>query len=361
MLTNRRLKLLARFFGSYCTTEERQAVQSWIEASERNRNLSEEIRKLWNLAARKKAHWNYRLQIAALRMRLNEPEFHDRSGAGNHLRLYRIAPHHKSHNRLPIPLITQLAASVLLFAGILYLVIYVKKLAVETRRQAPKPAVRYQEISTEPGEQVTLSFPDGSKVYLNYASSLRYSDNWNGSRQVYLKGEAYFVAVHSLYHPFVVHTSYATVEDIGTEFDIRAWPGDSSVRIAVARGKVIIRPKGGSNGDDAVLASGQFTSVDSSGELVSPRYADLKQIIAWTKGRLVFCNDPISDVLTQLERRYNIRCSIADTSIANRTLTATFSKRESAKEVLDIIALSLRMRYTISEDSVAFVPLGKNL
>ncbi len=361
MLTSRKLKLLARYFASECSEKEKRSVESWIAASEENHSTGEELNKVWNLAAHKTESWSYRRSITGLRLKLKEIEPSPGGQSRGKAQLYRLIARPRRPPALTMPFIAQLAASLLLFAVVAYLVVYVKALALNAKPSVPKRTIAFHELSTEPGQQATLRFPDGTEVYLNSASDLRYADYPDGSRQLFLRGQAFFEVIHSAYHPFIVHTDYATIRDIGTRFDVRTRPGDKSTRVVVVRGKVIVHPNDMPSNDNALVGSGELTSVSSKGILLSPRYVDVNRLIAWTKGELVFHDDPVAHVIKQLERRYNIKCIVTNKSILKETLTATFNAKESTKEVLDIIALSLKLRYETSEDSVLFVPSGEKL
>ncbi len=360
MLTKGRLRLLGRYFASECTDEERRSVESWISASEKNRMACDDLRKIWELSGKGSEVWESKRSMTAFRLRLKDAEATRPNISKTKFRLYRIDPRQEHSRSLSLSLIAQLAAVLILLAGIFHVVNYVKKMAMNARHPATKSEVTFQEVSTRPGQRATLRFNDGTQVQLNSASRLKYADYPDGSRQFYLHGEAYFEVVHSLYRPFIVHTSNAIIKDIGTKFDVSAWPGDDRTQVTVTQGRVVVHPKQQSRNDSAMVTPGQSTAVLSRGIVLRPRYIDVYRIISWTEGKLIFYNTPMADVVRQLGRRYGLICLMADSSILTKTLTATFDDKESTKEVLDIIALSLKLKYRTSKDSVLFVPSKSN-
>src|SRR5690349_5983425 len=94
---------------------------------------------------------------------------------------------------------------------------------------AAEPAAR--EFATGRGQRATIRLVDGSRVELGYASTLRVRQIDGGRRELFLEGEAVFDVVHDESRPFIVHAANATTEDLGTVFSVRAYPGDSAVRV----------------------------------------------------------------------------------------------------------------------------------
>ncbi|MCL4540065.1 MAG: FecR domain-containing protein [Bacteroidetes bacterium] len=275
-------------------------------------------------------------------------------------RVLRIQSHKIHNHSFSLRSAAGIAALVLFAVGTIYLSGGLKKKVLENRTPSARSANVYEEISTKPGEQATLTLSDGTRILLNSASRLRYNHDALGNRDFYLIGEAYFIVAPGHKAPVVVRTNMAVVRDIGTKFDVSAWPDDDQTRIAVTQGEVIVHANHPVKDRSAMVTSGQFTAVTSEGIVSSPTYTNVNRIISWTRGRLVFYNEPMSDVIKQLQRRYGIKCFLADASIGVKTLTATFDDRVSAKEVLDIIALSLKLRYKTSKDSVLFIPTKSN-
>lgn len=360
MVTRHRMVSLARYLSGECSEAEREKIERWLHASNKNQRLFNSLKAIWDSAAGEEDEWRSKRAITSLRLRLKESESQSASERPGNLRVLRIQPREIHGHHFSLRTAAGIAATVVFVVGTIYLSGGLKKKVLEDRAPSAHGTSVYEEISTKPGEQATLTLSDGTRILLNSASRLRYIHDTHGNRDFYLIGEAYFIVGPGHKAPLVVKTNLAVVRDIGTKFDVSAWPDDNQTRVAVTQGKVIVHPNRPVKDKSTMVASGQFTAVTSQGHLLTPAYTNVDRIISWTRGRLVFFNDPMSDVIKQLQRRYGIKCFLADASIGARTLTATFDDRVSAKEVLDIIALSLKLRYTTSKDSVLFIPTKSN-
>jgi transmembrane sensor len=214
--------------------------------------------------------------------------------------------------------------------------------------------------TTARGERATLHLSDGTLVMLGAASTLRYPADLTGSsRDVYLVGEGYFEVSHDARRPFRVHAGGATAEDLGTEFGVRAYAGDSSVRVVVAEGKVSLGAATSDQAHAAVLTRGELGRLTTGSSTASVQRVDIDAYLGWTKGRLVFDEAPLAEVAAQLGRWYAVELRIADSSIASRRLTATFTN-EPLAEVLAALAPALDVHFERRGDTVEVRPRGRD-
>jgi transmembrane sensor len=157
-------------------------------------------------------------------------------------------------------------------------------------------------------------------------------------REVSLQGEAYFDVKHDAARPFVVQAGDATIRDLGTTFTVRA-TGGQGVRVAVTSGSVSLAPMQATANAAVVLRPGDAGTLAVDGRTLVERGGTAEPDTAWTHGRLVFREAPVSTVRTELLRWYGIDLQI-DSSFASRHLSMTFDG-ESADRVLEVIGLSL--------------------
>lgn len=194
-------------------------------------------------------------------------------------------------------------------------------------------------FATAVGQRDSVRLTDGTRVVLAPESRLTvamgYGDN---VREVELKGEAYFDVHHDAAHPFVVHAGGADIRDLGTTFTVRA-TGERGVRVAVTSGSVSLAAAQASPNAAIVLRPGDAGTVGADGQTLAERGGAAEPDTAWTRGRLVFREAPVSVVRSELRRWYGIDLAI-DSSFASRHLSMTFDG-ESADRVLEVIALSL--------------------
>jgi transmembrane sensor len=207
-------------------------------------------------------------------------------------------------------------------------------------------------VVTRPGERAIVRMVDGSQIIVAAASTLRYpAPQSDTSRDVEVIGEAYFEIAHDDHRPFVVRANGHTITDLGTAFDVRAYPTDRRVRVVVAQGQVAI---GGAQGS-RVVERGHLAQLDERGGITT-RAVDPRRFVAWTAGELVFEATRLDDVARDLTRWYGTTVVVRDSVLARRGFTGTFD-RESLDQVLAIVAYSVRARVVPRGDSILLAPL----
>jgi transmembrane sensor len=194
-------------------------------------------------------------------------------------------------------------------------------------------------LATGVGVRDSLRLTDGTKVILGPQSSVKVASGYDvSSREVEIRGAAYFEVVHNAARPFTVNTSNAIIKDVGTKFGVRTDSPDG-VGVIVTEGSVSLAPVQGAS-PPVVLRAGDRGTLNSSGKVVTRRGAANDDDMAWLNGRIVFREASISEVASELRRWYGIELQLADPSLADRHLTATFSG-EPADRVLEVISLAL--------------------
>jgi ferric-dicitrate binding protein FerR (iron transport regulator) len=144
---------------------------------------------------------------------------------------------------------------------------------------------------------------DGSKVWLNAASSLRYPTSFTGKeRTVELQGEGYFEIAHDATKPFRVQVNGTTVEVLGTHFNINAYNDEPQLKTTLLEGKVKIE----NGGVVRFLKPGQQAVVEGEGKLALVNDADVEEAVAWKNGKFIFNGNDIHSVMRQLSRWYTI-------------------------------------------------------
>lgn len=347
-------KLLGKYFSGKCTEAEKEHIERWAN---KNKLEFEKLKKIWELSGKLEERWNTEAAVQKLRQTIEELE--SAKASRNELRIVNL-PSRK--DRFASPLVGQLlkaAAIVIIFIGALYVIRSAKEMALQKSIVRTPPQFILKEISTHNGQKVDLKFNDGTKIMLNSASKISYVENPNGTREVYLSGEAYFDVTHNPSSPFIVHTKMAVIRDIGTKFDVKSWPDDGKTEVVVSEGMVSVQS--GGKYSPVQVSKGEGLIVANDGSIEKPKRIDLDQAVAWTEGKIILRNAEMRDVVRQIWREYGIKIFVADSSILSRTITATFTRKESGKEVLNIIALSLNITYKASNDSVIFLPSKPHL
>jgi len=173
----------------------------------------------------------------------------------------------------------------------------------------------YNILSTPRAGQFTLTLPDGSRVWLNNASALRYPVAFTGAtREVELTGEAYFDVTKDAAHPFLVKIyrggfgneggagPASTVEVLGTSFNIMAYPDETIQQATLIEGS--IRYSG--DGKSALLKPAEQSSLDAQGNLTTKKKVDVAEVTAWKEGYFHFDHASLETTMRQLARWYDI-------------------------------------------------------
>jgi transmembrane sensor len=192
------------------------------------------------------------------------------------------------------------------------------------------------------GREMSATLPDGTRLTLAAGSTATWSSSFgNTTRDVMLSGQALFDVVHDAAHPFRVHARDAVAEDVGTRFVVRAWPEMSAVEVAVEEGVVALTDSLQARaGRGTAISAGQRGHIAPDGQVLVT--ADAEASLAWAHGELAFDNRPLSEVLPEIGRRFDVEIR-ADSAIASRRLSARFAA-QSLSDVLGALAMSLNVR-----------------
>lgn len=182
--------------------------------------------------------------------------------------------------------------------------------------------VEYDEVYVPNGERMQVLFQDGSKVHLNSGSRIRYPKQFGLSeRRVQLEGEAWFEVAKNRNRPFVVDLSCLDVRVLGTTFDVKAYPGEEAILVALESGSVELKSKTLKN---LLLKPGEKAFYNrASGRCEVARSRNVAAYSAWRRNVLVFKDAPLLDVMGTLSRTYNIAFTVADAAALQYTYTLT--------------------------------------
>lgn len=213
--------------------------------------------------------------------------------------------------------------------------------------------VAYNEIYNPRGQKRLVTMPDGSNIYLNGDSKIRYALNFNtGKRIVYLEGEAFFDVQHRSKQPFVVYTGKVSTTVLGTSFNINAYPSLKDITVTVQTGKVgVIFKNNGKNGPvQFLLPNEQLTINRNSGELVKTQ-VNAVDFNGWREYKLFFYDKPLAEIAEIISREYDLDIEIKTEALKEVKLTAKFDKC-SVQQIMDVIAKLSGSKYTIYENKV---------
>jgi ferric-dicitrate binding protein FerR (iron transport regulator) len=194
--------------------------------------------------------------------------------------------------------------------------------------------------------------PDGSFVTLNKGSSVAYVAKRGKERSVKLEGTAYFRVAHDNSRPFIVACDDMRVEVLGTSFMVSTPSGDGKLEVTLDTGKVALY-KAGKDSERVFLEPGQKAVI--SGDQISVMKNDDRNYMSWKTKKLVFINDPLSLIVSEIEKMHGTRIRLSDPSIAGCRVTATFD-HQTDESMLNVLKETLSL--SLEKNSSGYVLSG---
>ena len=327
--------LLKKFFDKTCTPQEREQVEQWL-VDPKNQILAEKMMLgRWNdeKQVRPSSQWRQQKTLQRIHARMKE---------NGHRKLRPVYSSSRPTIYRQLLKIAAVLLLPLLAAGAFWLL---------------NPST--QQISTAMVEQVnqrgqksSLILPDGSKVWLNAASALKYPKEFsNGSREVLLEGEAFFDVTENREKPFVVKTRDVDVKVFGTSFNVSAYPDDVFTETTVVTGLVRVQQTQPEiTGDDFVFVNpnemAYFSRNDSQFTI---KNTDVTDLISWKEGRLRFDRTPFPVVIKKLQRWYGTDITYKGQKLQNELMTFTVTD-ESLEKILGLMGSLVPIEHQLQKN-----------
>lgn len=213
-------------------------------------------------------------------------------------------------------------------------------------------SVRYNEIYVPTGGQYQLQLPDGTKIWLNSLTTLKFPTRFTGNeRKVTVTGEAYFEVAKNKKMPFVVEVpGKQNITVLGTHFNVAAYIDENEVRTTLAEGSVKVDELSGTHqqvilkpGQQAIVIAGQVIQKDSD--------VNLDQVIAWKNGFFSFDKTNISDIARQFSRWYGATV-LVEPGISHTTFSGKIPRDMDITQVLHILEKTNTLRFSMHGDQI---------
>ncbi|MFA6945579.1 MAG: FecR family protein [Pedobacter sp.] len=204
-------------------------------------------------------------------------------------------------------------------------------------------------IQTPKGGKYKVRLPDGSKVWLNSASTLSYPTSFNGNeRKVHLKGEAYFEIAPNKKVPFRVESDNQIVEVLGTHFNINSYDDEDYIKTTLLEGsvKVILNSRSDARDNTKLLKPGEQSLTNSSRPGIRIENADTEKAIAWKNGYFKFKNTPIREIMREVERWYDVEL-VYEGKMPTDEFTGFISNDVKISAVLKIMEESGGVKFSV--------------
>jgi ferric-dicitrate binding protein FerR (iron transport regulator) len=204
-------------------------------------------------------------------------------------------------------------------------------------------------VSVDNGQKANLQLPDGTRVWLNSGSSIRYDKNYNQhDRIINLEGEAYFEVAKDKKRPFIVKTNAINVRAVGTTFDVKAYTNDDAITTTLIEGKVnVFNDKVISQ----LLPNQKITFNKSNRTFDKVQVYDAEMAGLWKNNQLAFDSETLEDIAKVLERMYNIQVVFDSEQIKHIRFSGKI-KNNSLESILQLISLTSPIHYNVKDSIV---------
>lgn len=238
--------------------------------------------------------------------------------------------------KLLVTAISGIAAGIIIIFG-LFMITNLQNLS--------SPAHELVHIQTELGNRSLVWLPDGSKVWLNAKSELKYDSNFNtAKREVILQGEGFF-EVEKSEKPFVVHVNDLNVKVYGTAFNVSAYADEPVIQTCLESGKVSIQSH---QSKEYFINPGELAIYNKSTARIETKKVDPVEYSGWRENKIYLHNEPIEVLARKLERQYNITIGFTPATIGSEIHYTGVFGNESLEEILQ--AISTASNLTVREE-----------
>lgn len=323
--------ILAKYLANEASAEEVREIQSWIDSDPENRLMVERLQASFTVSPLQEeasdldAMWN---RIAAEVGRSKYGKTRERPRHGWIESMKQTLSLRPGWSFKPV-LMTALA-----MAAVVALVWY--------PYQAYWDGPEMTTVRAPLGQNVNVELHDGSRIVLDAGSELHHPVEFaGGPRQVTLEGQAYFQVQRDESRPFQVTAGTATVEVLGTAFEVTSWE-KSSTTVTVEEGRVRFGRSNSPEGHSVELTANQTSRLDASGNPSSPAGVDASRRLAWLRDEVYLDEVPLREVLNRIHRWHDVRVLIPEDSLLDERLTVHLLKSD-LQASLDLIGRILGM------------------
>lgn len=331
--------LLARYLSGEATQDERSELDQQVASSPEHQRILSETETLWTastppvvrVAPPKEQAWQ---------------DLKDRLGL--------VPEPDRSENPLALqPPTTPFRLRIMLAAAAV-LVLVLGGLFLHQRQDNDTGTIPWQKITTANGQRLHIVLPDSSIVRLNAATTLSFPQVFDGAtRLAHLEGEAFFEVKTDAVHPFVVRTSHSTIRVTGTAFNI--WARHDETRVMVREGRVVLQASEALTDAGVTITADRMSIHHASMVPEPPQSVDIDYRLGWLNGALVFEQTPLSEIVDELQRYYDVPIVLTDSTLEIRHLTAAF-KDQPLETVLSAICMTTDTRYMHEKEIYRITP-----
>jgi transmembrane sensor len=224
------------------------------------------------------------------------------------------------------------------YAAAILITFLVARLLIPSSPVAPA-GEGWLEISTASGQTAEMTLPDGTRVWMNALTSLKYPAAFSAqNREISISGEAYFKVTHDEKSPFVVKTNSYNIKVLGTSFNVSDYPNDRISKTTLVDGKVTILDN--DNHELETLAPGELFAMNTDNKTFEVNPVSTNYYTSWKDGYFAFDSEKLESIAAKLERIYAVKINIPENRIANIKFSGTIMKNKPIEQILNIIELT---------------------
>lgn len=206
---------------------------------------------------------------------------------------------------------------------------------------------QWVEFITPKGQISECVLADGTRVWLNAGTSMKYQPNFNGdTREVQLKGEAYFKVTKNPHKPFIVTSNQFQVKVLGTSFNLKAYENDKFIETSLEEGEVELNLLEKTH-QKITLNPGQLAVYNIEDEEISINEVDVELLSAWRNGKYIFRNASLETVIRELERLYDVKIHVKNGSFSEHRFRGVFSYDDNILDAMETLGRTIDFTYTI--------------
>ena len=323
-------RIIGLYLAGNANKEELDQLHQWLKASAENKQIFEIFKKNWNQRTREP-------------ILINEEEIFER--------IWKKGTGKTTHSRsLRVTYLLKIAASFLIILITGYLIFSFHNQSKEAITEAfIKPVVK----ENPAGQKSKLFLPDGTIVWLNAESSIKYLEEFTDStRMINLTGEAYFEVAEDSLRPFVVRSGNIFAEALGTKFNINSFPENDDINVNLVSGKVKVTFS--ETEKDIILNPGEAISFDRNHQNPVKYQFDISKAAVWKEGILTFKNATFDQVVQGLERWYGARIKVSGDPPQDWQFSGWFDN-ESMANVLKVMQYARDFQFKLKNKNVDIV------
>jgi ferric-dicitrate binding protein FerR (iron transport regulator) len=320
--------------------EEIQELRKWLNSDPVNKEIYENVAEFWKsskIGLDTKDHDNaYNLLLG----RINS--FHETNV--KHIDLKKSFRANNGWRRL------QLVAAVIIFFVISF---WGVQISLEDRVKE-EPAIHSEAIvekQNQNGQKSTIKLPDGSTVWLNAGSVISYPKIFDSNeRRIILTGEAFFDVQKDVQRPFIVEAGNLNISVLGTQFNVKAFPGENVSNVSLVSGKVKVdRIRDENQYESLFLEPGEEIAYSEENGQVERQKFDVEYVTGWKDGLLILKNDSFDSFIRKLKQWYGVEVEVKGIPNRNFIVTGRF-QNENMENVLRTLQFSRDFEFTIEDN-----------